>query len=349
MMTITKQRSPLISPAELSLPLPASMDLWMASSTTVWRARCLAESEDKRQGRLSLRDLLSNGKLIHCLSHDIDKKFSISTYYYGIAAQILAYHQQVLFQGAISHRDISAGLLSQALHQKLYQNLHIASISSDDLPLAKLLHEYLLLSVHVSVDEVMRFAGKCGEEEAHRAYQVLQTWFETVSARTAIFHASQRLRAAQMVLPYQLRGCDAFLIYHSVMVLWAFAVMQRDVARRTRQSSPTSNSRRGSQIPFRDSGLINESFVFLDGPKNAETESFVQMNIGRPCLQLLRVPLDQPTQPGGSIVCEICNPNCVLTVDIQVLEGNCPGEQRPKMPQMIKTLFNLMTELASLR
>lgn len=349
MMTITKQRSPLISYAELSLPLPASMDLWMASSAHVWRTRYLAGSQDKRQGRLSLRDLLSNGELVHCLPQDIDRTLSTSIYLYGIAAQIWAYHQQVLIQGGIAHPDVSTGFLSQALHQKLYHSLQITSLSSVDFPLAKLLHEYLLLSLHVSVDDVMRFAGKCGEEEAHRAYQALQTWFESKSARTAVFHASQVLRAARTVQPYQLRGCDAFLIYHTVMVLWVFGMMHRDIARRTRQSSPLPNSRQGSQIPFRDGGSINEPDVFLDGPKSFETESFVQMNIGRPCLQLLHLPLDQPRQQGDSAVCDIYNPNCVLRLGIQVLEGNCPSEQRPKMPQMIKTLCNLMSELASLR
>ena len=39
----------------------------------------------------------------------------------------------------------------------------------------------------------------------------------------------------------------------------------------------------------------------------------------------------------------------VMKIGIEVLERNCPGEGRVGMPQMIKSLCDLMEELGKLR
>ena len=68
------------------------------------------------------------------------------------------------------------------------------------------------MTFHVNPETVTCFAGKSGEEEAHRAYKELQLWVQSKQARLAVFHGGQVLRAAREVRAHHLRGADAFLI-----------------------------------------------------------------------------------------------------------------------------------------
>ncbi|KAK5718427.1 hypothetical protein LTR15_008154 [Elasticomyces elasticus] len=342
LMTMTKHRNPLLSYAELSVPLPASRDQWLASSAEAWRTAYLAGSGGSRQHHMSLRSLLADGSAIHCLPPTIDYKAAMNAHLYGIAAQVWEYHQQALIYGSTgASSDASASLWLQSRHQKLDQELQaISSAIPDTSPLARLLHEFLLASLHVSLDNVVRFTGKCGEEEAHAAYQALQLWSQTKSARIAVWHAAQVLRWTRSVRPYQLRGCDAFITYHAIMILWTFGMLQRDASRRTARSSPVP----GQANTADDHALSVRLLIFLDSPRSPETEAYIHRDHGRPCLQLRK-----PTGDAVRLPCELRNPQSMMAVGIHVLEGNCPNEQRQGMPQMIKSLCDLMSELGNLR
>jgi len=65
--------------------------------------------------------------------------------------------------------------------------------------------------LHANLDMITRFAGNCGEEEARRAYTLLQPWSQTKEARIAVSHAGQLLRAVRAIPPYQIRGQDSFI------------------------------------------------------------------------------------------------------------------------------------------
>ena len=346
MMTMTKHRNPLLSYAELSLPLPASRELWLASSAEVWRTAYLTKPGHSHQHRLALRALLAESELIRCLPDSVDAQLATAAYLHGNGAQVWEYNQQALLQGSNGGAiDASASLWIQSRHQKLVQTLEAASSSiPESLTSARLLHEFLLTSLHVSLDDVMRFAGKCGEEEAHRAYQVLQLWSQSKQARIAIWHAAQVVRAARAALPYQLRGSDAFLTYHAVMILWAYGMMQRDAARRTARSSPAPGANGHTDSIANNTRQV----VFLDRPKSTDIDAFLYRNQGRPCLQL-QTTRAQAGDGQAPSVCDLRNPQSAMLVGIQVLECNCPNEQRSGMPQMIRSLCDLMSELGSLR
>ncbi|TKA81732.1 hypothetical protein B0A55_01117 [Friedmanniomyces simplex] len=341
LMTMTKHRNPLLSYAELSLPLPASRDMWLAPSANAWRIAYLSKPDDPHQHRLSLRSLLADGSMIHCLPPGVDSRAAINAHLYGIAAQLWEYHQQALLhRSTTSAVDASASLWLQSRHQSLHQDLQALSTTIPDTsPLARLLHEFLLVSLHVSIDGVVRFAGSCGEEEAHVAYQSMQPWSQTKRARIAVWHAAQVVRWARAVRPYQLRGCDAFITYHAVMVLWAFGMMQRDATRRTARSSPAPGAAQQAECNTQ----VEKPLVFLDSPKCPKAESFIHMDYGRPCLQLRASSRSTPT------ICDLRNPQSMMNVGIDALEGNCPNEQRQGMPQMVRSLCDLMSELGCLR
>lgn len=122
------------------------------------------------------------------------------------------------------------------------------------------------------------------------------------------------------------------------MVLWSYGMMLRDTARRTGTNTPVPGGTRGQPTGRLLSHMAAESNVFLDDVTNAQTENFLYMGRGRPSLRF----------PDGRC-CELRNPAGVLALGSKLLEGNCPGEKRGRLPQMIESLCNLMDELGGLK
>jgi hypothetical protein len=83
---LTKVRAPLTSYAELSLPLPAARELWMAPSAGAWRSTYLDLTSFTSE-MPSLRDLLADCEKVRFLSKPADERLAKTMYLYGIAAQ----------------------------------------------------------------------------------------------------------------------------------------------------------------------------------------------------------------------------------------------------------------------
>lgn len=118
--------------------------------------------------------------------------------------------------------------------------------------------------------------------------------------------------------------------------MWAYGMLQQNVARRTARSSPVPES-----TTLETSAPASQKrSVLLDGERSAEVDDFLYRNDGIPCMRLL---------DSSRTVCSLHKAQNVMTIGIEVLERNCPGEGRIGMPQMIKSLCNLMEELGKLR
>lgn len=188
LMTMAKHRQPLISYAELSLPLPASRDLWLAPSSEAWHKLFCETQQGLRTEHRSVRSLLADQKPLLCLPESIDSGLATTMYLYGVSAQTWEYTQQSTLLECSNNEDASLRLWMQSRHQSLYQRLKMIAENLHRSPAnAVLTHEYQMMSLHVNVDTVMRFAGKCGETEAHCAYQDLRVWSADKSARTAVW------------------------------------------------------------------------------------------------------------------------------------------------------------------
>ncbi|KAF3039906.1 hypothetical protein E8E12_005699 [Didymella heteroderae] len=250
-MTMTKHRPPLITYAELTLALPASRTLWLAPSAEIWRSRYL----DMHISPIppSLRSLLKDESAITCLPMDVDVQIARSTYLHGIAAQIWEHAQQSVLLHDSS--DPSSQLWARSRQQKLYQCLQREDFLPGRSPaVTSVFHQFLQMFLHVNLDTITRFAGKCGETAANSAYTHLSPWSQTKEARIAIHHAGQVLRAARHIPPYQIRGPDSFMIYHAIMVLWTYSMMVRDRAKKTGTTTPlrTQPSSPPSKIVYLD-------------------------------------------------------------------------------------------------
>jgi hypothetical protein len=182
-MTIVNQRQPLISYAELTLPLPAPKSLWLAPSAELWKVRML--SANSADSRPSLRSILQDEGASIDLHPGIDAQIARSAYLHGLAAQIWEYSQQSVLLLDLS--DPSSQLWSRSRQQKLYQHLINTKTSLQNAKaITCVFHQFSQMSLFVNLETTIHFAGKCGEEAAHRAYIALQPWSQSKDARIAI-------------------------------------------------------------------------------------------------------------------------------------------------------------------
>ena len=211
----------------------------------------------------------------------------------------------------------------------------------------KLFHEFLNMTLHVDLDIVMRFAGKCGEEEAHRAYQILQAWRSTKQGRAATWHAGQVIKAAKVTRPYELRGAEAFLTYHAIMVLWTYSMMYIDSAKHSGTTTPLPGHRSAdtNQLLRQE---VATPFVYLDDAMSHETEAYLLIGVGRPCLRMQGVR-EQAISTNEPAVCDLRSPPLVMQMGVQVLRSNCPSDRPENMPQMLRSLCDVMDGLGRLR
>lgn len=206
------------------------------------------------------------------------------------------------------------------------------------------LHAFLQMYMHTSVDTITRFAGKCGEEEANRAYHLLQPWSQTKDARIAICHAGQVLRAAREVPKHQLRGPDSVIVHHSIMVLWTYSMMMNDRARRTGANTPERSDAHSSPDN-------HSTMVLLDAPStsnSAEVDAFIQKEIGRPCLTTN--PQHNTRDDGSSETqfCDLRSPSKIMEIGVELLDAKHPEVERQNKPPLTRALCNLMEELGRL-
>ena len=160
-------------------------------------------------------------------------------------------------------------------------------------------------------------------------------------------HAGQVIQAARAIPPYQNRGQDSFIIYHSIMVLWTYSMMISDHARKTGFNTP---------IQSHSAATPDQSdFVFLDEARSsnqAVVDAFVMMNTGAPCLRIpSRTPQAQLAE-GGTAKSDICNlkyPWQVMEAGVALLDGTHPDVDRETGPPLIRALCGLMEELGGLR
>ncbi|PVH98847.1 C2H2 type zinc finger domain-containing protein [Periconia macrospinosa] len=341
-MTQVKSRNPLTSYAELTLPLPASRALWLAPSAEAWRTRLL--NTETKDASTSLRTLLQDDSAVKCLPPSIDIPIARSAYLHGLAAQIWEHSKQsALFENGT---DASSQLWLQSRQQKLEQCLQNTDFTIENSPaIACVFHQFLKVSLNVDLDTITRFAGKCGEEEAHHAYTQLQTWSSSKKARTAVWHAGQLLRSARSIPPYQIRGADSFMIYHAVMVIWTYSMMLRDRAIKTGLNTPAHANVEAVQKE-------KTPIIFLDDQPDSNQETanaFILTGSGVPCLRIVSDHSQSLGSPERHEICSVKIPSQVMRVGVKLLEACHPNVPREKGPPLSQALCRLMEELGGLR
>ncbi|KAL4811887.1 hypothetical protein BDW67DRAFT_141805 [Aspergillus spinulosporus] len=301
-------RPALTSYAEFTVPFPSARDLWLAPTAAAWKELLETKYSHAVSSDLSLRDLLSDLSILSDLPVNIDTGVVNSAVLHGLMSQVWAFRQQASLMNSHTNDRPVTRLWLQTRQDDLSQCIKTASENIVNAPpLATLFSEFAMMHLHVNLDSIQRFAGQFGEMEARREYPKLREWALTKEARTSIWHAGQVLRAARLVLPFQLRGFDSLAIYHAILVL-------------------------GHPNPV----------VSLDGPETELTKSFINRSVGQPGLTLHFADAGI-----SAVFCPLTSPRLVMDVGRQVYEGNFQGatDYLPPLVENLRNLIRELGSL----
>lgn len=329
-------RNPTFSFVEFTAPLPVSQSLWLASTADEWK-QLMQPSVEIRPLQLSLRDVLLSSTLLTNKNANIDATKASSIWLYGLAGQIFDYRKQdVLVNTASSHRTTGFQLGMRAQQQNIHEALTtFQGIGTATPPELLLLREFLAMSLFVSVDDILRFAGRNGLAEARHTFPLLESWFIQPQARNAVWHAGQVVRTAGQILPFQFRGYEAIMIYHAVLVLWIYGVLRCASLKHSTKSRCVS-----PEADWIESA--REKQILLNGDANSDTMQFLELGLGCPGLANVgSLPADSP-------FCDLRYPSLILAIGSAVLKNNYRNTQHDtRIPPSVKRLCDLMDRLGA--
>jgi uncharacterized protein YsxB (DUF464 family) len=305
--------NPVISYADMELPLAASRHLWEAKSATEWKDRFGTMAP----GRLpSLADLLRDMSQITVFQDRVDAQFAASVLIHGLAALINEYHR-LKFISTNNSKHWHA-LVTNSRQQELDQALQHFRMVCSELrvqcrPEIMLVCEVVSMLLHMSLEELQLFAGKEDKQEARRVYHSALEWIASSDSRRAVWHAGQVIRAARSMPPGSLTGFLAIGVYYAGLAFWSYSVVSKaNTARLT--GSPNS--------PIPNTGPT----VFLDGDDLPDVSKFVTMDFGSPALQ----------GPGGAAY--LVDPGTTMDVVQTTLRAET-SERTPPLVQMLAQLI----------
>ncbi|KAI6785708.1 Early growth response protein-like protein [Emericellopsis cladophorae] len=325
MATLTNQA---ISYAELTLPLPEPKELWMAGSALEWKNEYLQRHADRGRPLPSMGDLFFD---IHQLSGNtlrLDVQSSVSIYLHGFWALILEYRRLSAIHKTRSNNGNAGGnqnLLLGSRHQELLKDLQSFQLLAQEWPDVTfeehIVLNFLIMSLHVSLDDLQLFAGKEGEDQARRTYPVLQQWSSSSEARSAVSCASQIIRYAKAVAPGQLKDFCAVAVQQAALALWAYGVINKA------NKGPSTLPR-----PYQSSDP-----VYLDGTDTMPIQRFVGFGQGRP---VIRGPMNgENTSESG-----LDDPRACMAIIQELLRSNV-NDGCESLPPMVENLCTLVKQL----
>lgn len=238
----------------------------------------------------------------------------------------------------------SLSLVSGHWQQDLSQTLRNFRMAMSDIePLsaaATILHEHLLLNIHVSFEELSLFAGKEGGQDARRVLPLLRKWVDGRDSRQAVWHAGQVLREAMTLPPDALRDFYAIALYHAGLTLWAYGILSNEVNRSSEKRSRSfSTSGPGVSLPQ------TQDVVFLDGIESADTQKFIALNRATPVIRRRSSPFNKDTNDTGEAL-SLADPRAVMETVMNVLQQNHCTVNGKIVPPLVENLTHLMQDLS---
>lgn len=321
--SIGLQKAPLISLTEIKFPLPCSRALWHASSAQDWRTLYLSLPT---KATPTFLDALHSPDTLIYFSTQIDTHLTSLVLLHGYWPQIYSLLESKKFYPPQKSTHL---LCLHTQHTELYRDLNslastIPSLTRNS-PESILIAELLQMVLHVSPEDLQRFAGKFGEDEAKLASGEFAEWARTSEARVAIWHAGQSLRSAERLGQAQCRGFNAIAVYYASLTLWIYGLMVSSSSR------PNSRSNRSGE----DQVVLNEA-------ETQDTKIFRSTGQGAPGLIV---------GEGEGKFIPLTDSNQILASARDIYRNNFPVMDRDgegPLPPLVENLGNLLRDLGSL-
>ncbi|KAK3117131.1 hypothetical protein LTR53_001788 [Teratosphaeriaceae sp. CCFEE 6253] len=333
--------NPLLSPAQMMMPLPACRELWLAPNAYAWRHAYHRLAPPSQAETPSMKEFFGHNALIERHGSVVDKNLCMLMACHGLGHEVWAYrsHARLLCGWRnIGRRDRS--LDHQRLQRDLQDDLttlyaHCEQQTSAS-PVVMLTLELLMMLLHVDIEDIQNFSGKLGEEEARTAFPKVSAWIQHGESRTAVYHAGQVFRVARCFEKTRLRDFHAVAVYHAALTLWVYGMVTSNAARKSGGQSPNQTPRMSSGALHGTVGATSSQSVHLDTTDERPARAFQLLGQGTPGIS----NLDAEFVP-------LSNSNALMSTAATILKSNFP-QSRNGLPPLVANLANLMDELGGL-
>ena len=113
---LVQMRSPLISPAQMLLPVPAPRELWLAPNAEAWRSAFIAKYPPGTESLPSVIDVIGDPHILGTSGDLLDKRLCQLLVAHAIAHEVFEYRQQAQISrhlGELRRRDRGLAHLSR--------------------------------------------------------------------------------------------------------------------------------------------------------------------------------------------------------------------------------------------
>ena len=309
--------SPLISYAELYLPLPESEKLWHSPTAEQWKASYIQANSTPRHNRQpSLVDCIQDLDILATKDIYVDQRQASMAVLGAAWRMIWEYRQLDSSMKDVNNQWSNGNLLMSSRHSELTKLLQCFRISSVEDAKVTLILELLLMHLHMSLDDVQLFAGVEGAEEAQRVYPSLVQWTKTNTARQALWHAGQVVRAARNLRQGLICDFAAIAVYQASLAFWSYGII-------TRATEP--------------SPMLNNSITaWLDGGDDHGVQRWIINGKGNAAIRALvgKPPSDAPAM--------VINPDEIVFSLVTAMRRN---HNDARSPPLVDNLINIMEGL----
>lgn len=338
---------PLMSYAEMRIPLPEPNSLWRATTAEQWKTECLNRNRDLSARCFTLTDVV---RITMSEGYHADTDLGLRASFYALYAfwrliwEYLQLSDTLQSSWSPSNGSVYEAPSSELLvrRETLLKSLNVLRRRLKAHPAwntpkyteALLLLEYLSMALLAPLRGLQAFAGREGEQEARRIYPVLQGWIQTREARQSIWHAGQVYKAAKALSTRHLRGLSCMLVYQASVTFWVFGILMK--ARRQSQCLP---------LPL-EQDLELGLLVWLDGEDDDAVRKFVTVSEGVPALQRVKAgPGGLLTPADGSSICLVEDANATMNVAIALLRRPLNARDGAQSA-LVESTTRLMEEIA---
>lgn len=310
----------------MRITLPESRLLWEAKTSTEWRDAFLASDANKLSSLPSVRQCIADSSLVLPFRDAVDSQLTSLAILSGLWPSIVNLRQKIQQQ---SEKAQPNSLIINALYQEAKDNLDNFKLVFTDLwgelaPCVQVLHERLLMSLSVSLEDVQILSGRAGEVEARRTIPTITAWMRSRDSRQALWHAAQLLRVIKRY-PDSLPAPSIIAVYHASLVLWAYSVVL---------SIDESVEPHSTAIQNKSARL-----ACLDG--DSDVQHFITLGYGTPVITLHDSSLGDSTARH----IPIRDGRAVMTTIVDfLLTRNRVADSRDRAP-LVANLGRLMLEL----